>query len=71
MLLAVAHSISTGDEEEKCYCLGPTAASLSALLAFSLSLHTSFTAYSLSFCGKSVSVCESVCVRKRSLLQSF
>lgn len=39
LLLAVAHSISTVDEEEECYCLGLTAASLSASLALFLSPH--------------------------------
>lgn len=64
LLFAVARSISTVDKEVECYCLGPTAASLSASLALSLSLslHTSFTAHSLAFCGESV--CQSVCVRE-------
>lgn len=35
----------------------------------SLALHTSFTAHSLAFCDESV--CQSVCARERSLLQSF
>lgn len=66
LLLAVARSISTVDKEEECYCLGPTAASLSASLALSLSLSPHLIHCSLiSFLWREC-MSECVCARGRS-----